>query len=613
MKYRILMMCIAFAGTMSVFADTAVGPMNYQGRLLDNSGVPVTGTYDFSASVYNAVSGGTLKYRELHNDVAVSDGVYSFLVGTQTKDAGDSTWSIELWSCCTDLYLEIAVNGETLSPRHRLAAAPFAYQATLALTTNNALALGGKSATEYDNILADICVSSKGKWLELVEECLGVGASFPGPTLANWNTLTASSNFSGLDLTKADVSGINFSGADLTGTIFKKTTYAVQGMSGANLTDTAWSSANASDAGAYSVSASTNLQGATFKNMDMSKWNLSSVSLANISKLSAAEISSCTAGLPATWQCKSDGLPASSNSFLLGNGVDLSAGSAASSFKFGSSYLNLGKEALANSNLNGATFVGNVVNQNFNNVDLTNVDFSYATITNSVFSGASTRIIGSKFINARIDRPAIQPGVVFDAADFTDADLNYVNFQQDILTGANFTGATLRGVSFAGIRNASFNGAVLDDVAINGNHGNNNFNAARFYGYFRHGLTGGGGTNFVARSYNTQGQGPSTFVGASFNNTTLSGDFFGVNFPSSVVFSYANFTRAQLCTANFNVTGNSPHPEVIRVLWGPHAECPNGRSWLSASGTCNTGTSMTPATLLSDCGALGGPNQNQVP
>src|SRR5690606_37285041 len=216
-----------------------------------NAGVPVTGSYNFVARVYDAASGGTLKYQENHNSIAVDDGVYAFLVGTQIKTGGDSTWSVELWHCCSVLFLEIVVNGETPSPRHPLDAAPFAFQSTLALTTNNALTLGGKSSAWFDSTLEAICVSSKGKWLELANggagDCLGIGTSFPGPTLVNWNTLTASSDFKNLDLTRANISGINFSGANLTGTLFKETTYSVQGMSGANLTSTQWDAAIATD------------------------------------------------------------------------------------------------------------------------------------------------------------------------------------------------------------------------------------------------------------------------------------------------------------------------------------------------------------------------------
>lgn len=582
-----------------------VGPMNYQGRLLDENGIPVTGSYNFVVKIYDDPTAGTLKYQETHSSVVVDDGVYSFKIGNGPKTGGDSLWDTDLWQGnLNDLYLEIVVNSETLSPRTELTSAPHAFTSTLALS------LGNKTAEEYDNLLEGICVTSKGKWLELVEKCLGAGSTFSGSSVL-WSTLTASSNFTGLDLSNADVTGIDFSGADLTGTIFKKTDYTVKGMSGATLRDTEWTSANAMDSSAYTVSASTLLTGATFKGMDMSKWNLSSVPVANISKLSAADLSACTAGLPSGWLCKDEELATSNNYFLLGIGVNLSAGSAASSFKFGSSYLNLGKEALANSNLNGASFVGNVINQNFTNVDLTNVDFSYSTITNSVFSGGSTRIISSKFVNARIDRPVIQSGVVFDAADFTEADLNYVKFQQDILTGANFSGATLRGVGFAGIQNGNFTGAVLDGVYIDGNHGYNDFTLARFYNGFRHGPT-------ATNSYSYLGG--SLFYETQFIGGILSGDFHGVNFIGSlplpnVVFDNVIWQHLDLCAAqllnSFSDTSYSlPYGyddlktvSVLTIGATATVECPSGQDVTGGSSHCGSGTVFMTATIPANCTA----------
>src|SRR6478609_9430988 len=128
---------VLFILSASAFAWT-IGPMNYQGRLLDNAGIPVTGSYNFIVRIYDAASGGALKFSEQQNSIAVNDGVYSFLVSTGTNSTG--AWDIALWNT-PQLFLEIEVNGQTLSPRHLMAATPYAYQANLALRTNNALAL----------------------------------------------------------------------------------------------------------------------------------------------------------------------------------------------------------------------------------------------------------------------------------------------------------------------------------------------------------------------------------------------------------------------------------------------------------------------------------------
>ena len=68
----VIMMALAWPAPS---VATPVGPMNYQGRLLDNQGIPVTGNYTFTVRIYNDPVSGTLKYSEVHNNVAVNDGV----------------------------------------------------------------------------------------------------------------------------------------------------------------------------------------------------------------------------------------------------------------------------------------------------------------------------------------------------------------------------------------------------------------------------------------------------------------------------------------------------------------------------------------------------------
>jgi len=53
--------------------------LSYQGRLTNSNGVPVAdGNYDITFKIYDALSGGTLLWTEIHNganQVAVSDGL----------------------------------------------------------------------------------------------------------------------------------------------------------------------------------------------------------------------------------------------------------------------------------------------------------------------------------------------------------------------------------------------------------------------------------------------------------------------------------------------------------------------------------------------------------
>ena len=576
---------ILFCFALPVWADTPVGPMNYQGRLLDNSGVPVTGSYNFSASVYNAATGGTLKYRELHNGVTVSDGVYSFLVGTKAKDAGDSTWSIELWSCCTDLYLEIAVNGETLSPRHRLAAAPYAYQSTLALTTNNALSLGGKPSSWFDSTLEAICVSGKGKWLELANggagACLGAGSSYPGNPTVNWSSLTTDNDFSHLDLTNANVAGINFYGANLQYTTFRNTTYRVQRVLGADLRNTVWDGAIALDTGLqWSEPSSTQLSGATFKNMDMSKWG---ISLSDYSMISAAYLSACpTWQISAGWECRQ--MRASGSLyFLAGSHLNFTPSSAAQK----DGRLDIDDDKLDNLYMASTNFSYQTLTNHFTGSTLYQADLTGATLANAIYDDVT--FTGVKFKNATLDNIVFLSTSLMSGGDFTRARMNNVIFE-NVVQVTNFTEAALKQVDFTSLALSDFTNAILTDVRVDSLSSSSaspyytTFSGTRFYG------------NYHVQDHNNNGH--LIYQNVRFLGTRLSGDFTGITFTGTVQFKYTEFDHLDLCAAVLPLVDTSaPHNDLATVTWNGPVECPNGddvTGGTAAIATCNYQTRITP-------------------
>jgi hypothetical protein len=102
-------------------APTSTGVINYQGRLFDASGNPINGQVDLTFSLYDQVNGGNRKWGpETHTDVPVSDGLFSVLLGSRTANGIPSS------ALGGNLWLETAVNGETLSPREQLGAVPYA-------------------------------------------------------------------------------------------------------------------------------------------------------------------------------------------------------------------------------------------------------------------------------------------------------------------------------------------------------------------------------------------------------------------------------------------------------------------------------------------------------
>jgi hypothetical protein len=131
-------------------AATPPAWVNFQGRLLDGSGVPVTQDgMAFTVGVWSDATStlpAHLKYKESHT-VNVNDGVYSFPVGSGTPISG--SYGASLYANNSSLWLEITVQGETLTPRHRLLSAPYTNHA------GNSENLGGQPAGYFGTAAAD--------------------------------------------------------------------------------------------------------------------------------------------------------------------------------------------------------------------------------------------------------------------------------------------------------------------------------------------------------------------------------------------------------------------------------------------------------------------------
>ena len=128
---------IAASAPAAVSAQSFPGYLNYQGKLADSYGNPLTGSFSFGFKLYGQAAGGAVLFTDQTytgpNALNISNGVYSVQIGSMTPGGipADIFFSPEVW-------LEISVAGgsslagaETLSPRERLTASPFAF---LALT-----------------------------------------------------------------------------------------------------------------------------------------------------------------------------------------------------------------------------------------------------------------------------------------------------------------------------------------------------------------------------------------------------------------------------------------------------------------------------------------------
>jgi len=108
----------------SLAGSNAPGPsastVNYQGRLANPDGTPVAdNTYTIAFALYDAASSGNVLWgQETHAGVQVSGGLFSVGLGDLIP-IPTSVWN-------GNVYLEIQVNGETLSPRELIRSVPIA-------------------------------------------------------------------------------------------------------------------------------------------------------------------------------------------------------------------------------------------------------------------------------------------------------------------------------------------------------------------------------------------------------------------------------------------------------------------------------------------------------
>lgn len=117
----------------SALAQDAVKLITYQGRLTNSIGVPLSGTYNFIFKMVDA-SGvdlpAGLSWAETHTAVSVTNGVFSLMLGSNTTFPDDIFVGEPTDSYGPVRFLQITVDGETLSPDVRLTSAAWALGTT---------------------------------------------------------------------------------------------------------------------------------------------------------------------------------------------------------------------------------------------------------------------------------------------------------------------------------------------------------------------------------------------------------------------------------------------------------------------------------------------------
>lgn len=156
----LVFLVIAFF-TSICYAVPAV--INYQGQLNGISG-PVTDTLSMTFRIFDVgTSGVGIPLWQEDQNVSVSQGIYSVLLGTGTINPDYGTLQEALLSS-DDLWLEVQIASEVMAPRHRITSVGFAIRAGEADTIRDGAITTVKledSAVNTDKLLDDAVTSAK--------------------------------------------------------------------------------------------------------------------------------------------------------------------------------------------------------------------------------------------------------------------------------------------------------------------------------------------------------------------------------------------------------------------------------------------------------------------
>jgi hypothetical protein len=143
-------LCLGLLAGTPAHAETPL-LLGYQGAVFDTQGQPAAGPVDVDIAIFDGASGGTELYAESHPNVSLVDGTFDLQIGSGSNPSGSFD---ETTLAGAEAWLELTVDGETLDPRQRLVAVPYALRAKVAES------LDGSIGTVPHALTADRLVSA---------------------------------------------------------------------------------------------------------------------------------------------------------------------------------------------------------------------------------------------------------------------------------------------------------------------------------------------------------------------------------------------------------------------------------------------------------------------
>jgi trimeric autotransporter adhesin len=178
--------------SIDAYADVPA-TMTYHGKLSDGSGRPLDATVEATFKLYDAENAGSEVWSESEMTIDVVGGSF-------TTQLGASVSLVNVFDGAP-YWLEVSINGETLSPRTPVESVPYALRANRA---NDANTLGGQSAAE---LTASVAVPTTAAELAYDNTSSGLAAADIQAALDELAQLRA--RIEGLDANAADTSLAN--------------------------------------------------------------------------------------------------------------------------------------------------------------------------------------------------------------------------------------------------------------------------------------------------------------------------------------------------------------------------------------------------------------------
>ncbi|MGC2425290.1 MAG: hypothetical protein WA666_13170, partial [Nitrospirota bacterium] len=180
-KYVVLslLICAILAFSLSAFAVPQL--INYQGKLTDSAGTPITGTKSVSFSIYNTSTGGTSLWSETQT-VNLTNGIFNATLGSVNPIPPSVFLS-------DDSYLGITVDADSeMTPRQRITSDGYSYKSGTADAASDIFSL---DASKLTGTVSDALLPSDVAKLNVGQTFSGTQAgTFSGTFIGDGSGLT---------------------------------------------------------------------------------------------------------------------------------------------------------------------------------------------------------------------------------------------------------------------------------------------------------------------------------------------------------------------------------------------------------------------------------------